>query len=65
MLFLTMPPPPPADLLMQIPHREEGEVRKCPTNAQPGRGGLSALGIDLRLCMGIFKFDNYLHQQFT
>ena len=34
--FLTMPYPGD-NLLWQMPHRGEGEVKKCPTNAE-GRG---------------------------
>ena len=34
-----------ADLLRQMPHREEGEVRKMPDKC-PGGGGMGGLGID-------------------
>ena len=40
-LFFTMSHPR-ADLLWQMPHHGEGEVKKCPTNAR----GMGALGID-------------------
>ena len=34
-LLLTMPHPR-VDLVWQMPHRGEGEVKKCPTNARGG-----------------------------